>query len=83
MAEIQWERPGVRVVEGVSKSGAQCWINWHFKEIALGVGLDGPPVVGGEYTAYRDGERVGDVFQSVADAKSELEKADTLAAAIT
>ena len=79
MATIPWERLGVRVVQGVGKSGAQFWVNWHFKEIALGEGLNGPPVVGGEYTAYMDGKRVGSVFSSVADAEAELEKANTLA----
>ena len=81
MAAIPWERVGIRVVQGVGKSGAQCWVNWHFKEIALGEGLNGPPVVGGEYTAYMDGKRVGDVFRSAADAEAELEKAESLAAA--
>ena len=79
MADISWVRPGVRVVEGESKSGARFWVNWHFKEIPLGAGLNGPPIVGGEYTAYRDGERVGDVFSSLADAQAELAKIDTLA----
>ena len=65
MATISWERPGVRVVQGVGKSGTLLWINWHFKEIRLGTGLNGPPVVGGEYTAYMDGKRVGDVFHSL------------------
>ena len=76
MAAIHWERPGIRVLQGKSKNGADCWINWHFKEIPLGTGLNGPPVVGGEYTAYMDGNRIGDVFRSVADAEAELEKAD-------
>ena len=81
MAEILWERPGIRIVQGVSKSGAECWVNWHFAEIPLGEGLNGPPIVGGEYTAYRNGERVGGVFRSLADAEAELEKVDTLHAA--
>ena len=68
-------------MQGVGKSGTQFWINWHFKEIPLGTELNGPPVGGGEYTAYMDGKRVGDVFHSLTDAEAELEKADTLATA--
>ncbi len=81
MPEIVWERPGIRVVQGFGKNGAECWVNWHFKEIPLGEGLNGPPLVGVEYTAYRNGERVGGVFQSLADAEAELEKVDALAVA--
>ena len=81
MAKISWERPGIRVVEGVGKSGTDLWISWHFKEIPLGTGLNGPPVIGGEYTAYMAGKRVGDVFHSLKAAEAELEKADTLALA--
>lgn len=75
MTAISWERPGIRVLQGQGPNGVQCWINWHMNEVVLGDGLSGPPILGGEYTAYIDGDRVGGAFGSLSEAQTELEKA--------
>lgn len=75
MATIPWERLGIRVLQGEAPGGVKCWINWHINEVPLGSGLTGPPLLGGEYIAYMDGERVGGVFSSLREARHELERA--------
>ena len=75
MGTISWNRPGIRVVQGLGPNGVQCWVNWHIKEVPLGAGLDGPPLLGGEYTAYINGERVEGVFGTLTEAEAELERA--------
>ena len=72
--KVAWQRPGICVLQGKGEDGSEYRVEWHFKEVSLGKGLDGPKsLVGGEFAAFKDDSRIG-VYESYSDAVEAVER---------
>ncbi len=75
--KVDWQRPGICVLQGKGEDGFDYRVEWHFKEVPLGEGLNGPKsLVGGEFAAFREESRIG-VYESYSDAVNAIEQLST------